>query len=136
MILQSNMKIKEAIFIPDDFTDFTRDRGRERVVRHCEGEIEDHHHVRPSPTFNPASCHHVRRSRTQRLYQAFEFLLGTKQRRRWRQSGKRRFDPKDRREGAVDARHQVGSRLRRPLVPFTREKKEETPLLNNGQTSH
>ena len=31
--------------------------GRERVIRHCEGEIEDHHHVRPSPTFNLASCH-------------------------------------------------------------------------------
>ena len=31
---------------------------------------------RPSPTFNPASCHDVRRSRTQRLRQAVEFLLG------------------------------------------------------------
>ena len=137
MILQPNVKIKDAIFIPNEFTDFIRDRGRERVVSHCEGEIKDHHHVRPSPIFNPASCHHVRRSRTQRLCQAIEFLLGTEQqRRRWRRSGERRFEPKDRREGTVDARRQVGSRRRHPLVLFTREKKEETPLLNNGQTSH
>ena len=57
LILQSNVKTKEAIFIPNEITDFTRDRGRERVIRHCEGEIKDHHHVRPSPTFNPTSCH-------------------------------------------------------------------------------
>ena len=57
LILLSNVKTKEPIFIPDEITYFTRDRGRERVIRHCEGEIEDHHHVRPSPTFNPASCH-------------------------------------------------------------------------------
>ena len=57
LILQSNVKTKEAIFIPNEIIDFTRDRGRERVVRHCEGEIKDHHHVRPSPTFNPTSCH-------------------------------------------------------------------------------
>ena len=72
------MKTKEAIFITDEIIDFTRDRRRERavrheavypvlgiyagyriykIVRHYEGDIEDHHHVRPSPTFNLASCH-------------------------------------------------------------------------------
>ena len=34
-----------------------RQGGRERVIRHCEGEIEDHHYVRSSPTFNLVSCH-------------------------------------------------------------------------------
>ena len=57
LILLSNVKTKEPIFIPDEITYFTRDKGRERVIRHYEGEIEDHHHVKPSPTFNLASCH-------------------------------------------------------------------------------